>query len=100
MEKKRTPKQWTEYLASESNECTLMEYMAGCLSRILGAQIETAHAAGHTEGMMGRLETYLQRRDRLFGLSPGEADAQLAREDLAREMAAIEKARAIGGKEG
>jgi hypothetical protein len=89
---KRTPKGWTEYLAQEENPVTLSEYMAACLSRILGCMVETAQATGHAEGMLGRFETYLQRRDRLFGLSTPEADALLAREDVERERAAIQEA--------
>lgn len=53
---KRTPKSWTHYLADEDNPVTLEEYMAGCLSRILGAVTEGALASRHTEGMVGAID--------------------------------------------
>lgn len=63
---KRTPAQWTEYLGQEHNTVTITEYMAACLSRILGAQIETAQAVAHTEGMIGTLDEFLDGTDKRY----------------------------------
>lgn len=93
---KRTPKGWTEYLAQEEAEFTLSEYMAGCLSRILGCAIEQAQAAGHTEAMVGRFEQWAARRDQLFGLSDAQAELALTREALARERTAVDRANGLG----
>lgn len=54
MEEKLTPSQWVEHLGRELSPVTLQEFMAGCLSRMLSAQIEAVQAARHTEGMMQR----------------------------------------------
>jgi hypothetical protein len=82
MEEKRTPAQWTEYLAMESNPVTIWEYMAGCLSRILGAQVETARAAQHTEGMLGAIDQFAEQIAASAGLpyaASGEVRAALDR---------------------
>ncbi len=55
---KRTPAQWTEYLAQEHSPITITEYMAGCLSRLLGAQLAATAAAEHTEGMIGAIDDF------------------------------------------
>ena len=55
---KRTPLQWTEYLAQEHSPVTITEYMAGCLSRLLGAQLAATQAAEHTEGMVGAIDQF------------------------------------------
>jgi len=53
---RKTPAEWVEYLGREHSPVTLMEFMAGCLARILGAQIEATQAAAHTEGMVGAID--------------------------------------------
>lgn len=92
MDEKRTPAQWTEYLALESNPVTLDEYMAGCLSRILGAVTEGALAAQHTEGMVGAIDQLaagLAERSGLPYASSGEVRAALDRtRDERRRLAA------------
>lgn len=60
---RRTPAQWTEYLSQEHQPITITEYMAACLSRLLGAQIETMQASAHTEGMVGTLDEFLAGTD-------------------------------------
>lgn len=57
-EVRKVPKEWTEWLSLESQPVTLLEYMAGCLSRLLGAQIEATNAARHMEGMAGAREGF------------------------------------------
>lgn len=57
---KRTPKSWTHYLADDDNPVTLEEYTAACLSRILGAVVEGAFAARHTEGMIGAIDQFAE----------------------------------------
>jgi hypothetical protein len=82
-EEKRTPRQWTEYLALEENPVTLAEYAAGCLSRILGAQVAAAQAAEHTEGMLGALDVFaagLAERSGLPYAASGQVRAALDRE--------------------
>jgi hypothetical protein len=82
-DEKRTPKQWTEYLAMESNPVTLDEYVAGCLSRLLGAQIAAAQAAEHTEGMVGALDQFaaaLAERSGIPYATSGTVRAALDRE--------------------
>lgn len=44
----------------ESSEVTLTEYMAGCLSRILGAMNESTMSARHTEGMVGAMDQFAE----------------------------------------
>lgn len=53
---RKTPKAWTRYLSNEEEPVTLEEYMAGCLSMILGAVTEGTKAARHTEGMVGAID--------------------------------------------
>jgi hypothetical protein len=53
---KRTPKQWAEYLGQEEQPITLLEYMAGCLGRMLSLQSSATQAAEHTEGMLGAID--------------------------------------------
>lgn len=82
-DEKRTPKQWTEYLSMESNPVTLDEYVAGCLSRLLGAQIAAAQAAEHTEGMVGAIDQFaaeLAERSGIPYASSGTVRAALDRE--------------------
>jgi len=55
---KRTPAQWVEYLSQEQTPVTLSEFMAGCLSRLLGAQAEATAAGRHTEGMLGAIDQF------------------------------------------
>ncbi len=57
---RRTPAQWTEYLAQEHSPVTITEYMAGCLSRLLGAQLAATQAAEHTEGMLGAIDQFAE----------------------------------------
>lgn len=87
----RTPKQWTEYLALESNPVTLDEYMAGCLSRILGAVSEGAQAAQHTEGMLGAIDQLAEQVAANSGIayaSSGDVRAALdARRNELRRLA-------------
>lgn len=66
MTDKRTPAEWTEYLALEHAPVTITEYMAACLSRMLGAQIAAAQAAEHTEGMIGAIDEMFSRMDPLY----------------------------------
>jgi hypothetical protein len=91
-DEKRTPKQWTEWLSLESTPVTLEEYMAGCLSRMLGAQIAAAQAAEHTEGMVGAIDQLAEaiaRRADLPYASSGEVRAALDRQrDERRRLAA------------
>ena len=60
---KRTPAQWVEYLSQEQQPVTLSEFMAGCLSRLLGAQIAATQAAEHMEGMLGAIDEMFSRHD-------------------------------------
>jgi hypothetical protein len=102
-DEKRTPKQWTEYLSMESNPVTLDEYVAGCVSRLLGAQIEATLAATHTEGMLGALDDFAAVMAERAGLPyarSGDARARLARDraDARAELGAAERA-ALGEQE-
>lgn len=85
MEEKRTPAQWTEYLAMESNPVTIWEYMAGCLSRMLGAQVETARAAQHTEGMLGALDQFADRLAERSGIPYASSGTVRAALDVERD---------------
>lgn len=97
---KRTPAQWTEYLAQEHNPVTLTEYMAGCLSRLLGAQIAATAAAEHTEGMLGardQLDAMLAERNGLPYAASSTVRAALdAQRDEHRRLAAEQRAKALG----
>lgn len=73
---KRTPAAWTEYLAQEHQPVTLTEYMAACLSRLLGAQIEATQAASHTEGMVGAIDQLAAALSGRMGL-PYAASAEV-----------------------
>lgn len=55
---KKTPAEWTAYLASETRPVTLWEYIAACLSRLLGAQIAATEAAEGAEGVVRRLDVF------------------------------------------
>lgn len=57
---KRTPADWTRYLSSEDAPVTITEYMAGCLSRILGCLTESTAAVRHVEGMVGAMDAALE----------------------------------------
>jgi hypothetical protein len=91
-DEKRTPKQWTEYLSMENNPVSLDEYVAGCVSRLLGAQTEATLAATHTEGMVGAIDQLAEaiaRRADLPYASSGEVRAALDRQrDERRRLAA------------
>jgi hypothetical protein len=81
-DEKMTPAQWVEYLAREQSPVTLTEFMAGCLSRMLGAQIVAAQAAEHTEGMLGAIDQMaagLAERSGLPYAASGEVRAALDR---------------------
>ena len=56
-EQKKTPKEWAEYLGREHEPITLMEYMAGCLGRLVSLQAAGTAAVEHTEGMIGALDS-------------------------------------------
>lgn len=93
---KRRPKEWAEAFSSEERPVTIFGYIAGAVCRTLFNAIEAQQAARHSEAMLGRLETYLSRRDRLYGLSEADAQALLAREDQERERLAIQEAGRLG----
>jgi hypothetical protein len=92
---KKTPVQWTEYLSQEHTPVTITEYMAGCLSRMLGAQIEATQAAAHTEGMIGAIDQLaagLAERSGIPYAASGDVRAALdARRDERRRLAASER---------
>ena len=92
---KRTPAQWSEYLAQEHNPVTLTEYMAGCLSRLLGAQIEATRAADHTEGILGAIDqlaaTLAERTGLPYAASSTVRAALDARRDEDRRNALQER---------
>jgi len=94
-DEKRTPQQWTEYLAMESNPVTLDEYVAGCLSRMLGATVAAAQAAEHTEGMLGAIDQLAEQLAANAGIayaSSGAVRAALdARRDELRRLGARER---------
>jgi len=96
---KRTPKQWTEYLALDENPVTLTEYMAGCLSRLLGAQLAATRAAEHTEGMLGAMDQLAWALAHQAGIpyaSSGEIRAALdGQRDEVRQLAAEQRAKAL-----
>jgi hypothetical protein len=102
-DEKRTPKQWTEYLSMENNPVSLDEYVAGCVSRLLGATVEATLAAQHTEGMVGALDDFAaimaDRAGIPYARSGGER-ARLARDraDARAELGAAERA-ALGEQE-
>lgn len=96
---KRRPSEWRDEFTSDDRPVTLLGFIAGAVARACGAAIEAAQAARHGEAVLQRMETYLQRRDRMYGLSAAEADALLAREDLERERLAIEEAKRLGAGE-
>lgn len=100
-DEKRTPKQWVEYLSMESNPVTLQEFMAGCLSRMLGAQVEATQAAAHTEGMIGAIDQLaagLAERSGIPYASSGAVRAALdAQRDEQRRLAAEQRAAALNG---
>jgi hypothetical protein len=89
---KRTPQQWTEYLAMDSNPVTLDEYMAACLSRLLGAQLAATAAAEHTEGMVGAIDQFaagLAERSGMAYASSGKVREALDEQrDTRRRLAA------------
>lgn len=89
---KRTPAGWVEYLAQEHNPVTLTEFMAGCLSRLLGTQIEATHAARHTEGMLGAIDQFAEQVARNSGIpyaaSGSVREALDARRDEQRRLTA------------
>lgn len=87
MTEKRTPAQWVEYLGQEHQPITLTEFMAGCLARMLGAQIETANATQHTEGILGAMDEMFSRHDPAYK-SDGTVRAALdQRRDEQRKLA-------------
>jgi hypothetical protein len=89
-QQKRTPKSWTHYLADEDNPVTLDEYMAGCLSRILGAVIEGASASRHTEGMIGAIDQFAEGLAQRSGLPYASSGA-------VREALDARRRQALGG---
>lgn len=93
---KRRPAEWRDLFTSPDAPVTLLGFVAGAVARACGAAIESAQASRHSEAILQRMETYLQRRDRLYGLPAAEADALLAREDLERERLAIQEAKRLG----
>lgn len=85
---KRTPAAWTEYLSQEHNPVTLLEYMAGCLAHMLGAQIEATQAARHTEGMVGALDSFADGLAERSGLPyPRDGKQRLAMDEQRRALA-------------
>jgi len=84
---RRTPAQWTEYLANEQTPVTITEYMAGCLSRLLGSQIAATQAAEHTEGMLGAMDEMFSRHDAGYAASGKVREALDARRDAERRRA-------------
>lgn len=102
---KKTPAQWTRYLDDDTSPVTLDEYMAGCLSRILGCLIESTQAARHTEGMIGALDDAVRQVSPKIGVDyaasgevRGALDAQRRRQDQEREQLAIREAAALTGR--
>lgn len=98
---KRTPAAWTEYLAQEHQEVTITEYLAGCLSRLLGAQYEATAAAQHTEGMLGAIDQFaseLAARSQIPYAASATVRAALdAQRDERRRLAAEERNKALEG---
>ena len=97
---KRTPAEWVEYLGREHSPVTITEFMAGCLSRLLGAQIEATKAAEHTEGMLGALDRFAAEVAARSGIeyagSSAVREALDVQRDEWRRLAAEQRARAIG----
>lgn len=100
---KLTPAQWVEYLSREHSPVTLTEFMAGCLSRMLGAQIEATKAARHTEGMLGAIDQFAENLAARSGIpyaSSGKVREALdAKRDADREIEAEQRRKAITSQE-
>lgn len=95
---KRTPAQWTEYLSLESTPVTITEYMAGCLSRLLGAQVAATQAAEHTEGMLGAMDEMFSRHDPGYAASGKVREALDAKRDADRALAERERHKQLPGE--
>lgn len=91
LDKRMTPKAWTEYLSREEQPVTLAEYQAGCISRILGCMVESMQATQHLEGMVGAMDDLLGRTNPDYA-SSGKQRAALAAEREA--LAALQNGRA------
>lgn len=57
--KTRTPAQWREIIRGTELEITLDEYIAGCVARMLSAQIEQTQAAIHNEKILERFDRHM-----------------------------------------
>lgn len=94
---KRTPAQWVEYLKQEHTPVTILEFVAGCLSRSLAQHVETAQAGAHAEKILERMELQAMRRDPTYSLSDSEYQRYL--DEQQRERLAIARANLLQSAE-